>query len=205
MRIKVVRIFNTYGPRMHPNDGRVVSNFIMQALQGEDITIYGEGTQTRAFCYVDDLVDGFVRLMATDDSITGPINLGNPVEIQVRELAERVIQLVGSRSKIVRRPLPTDDPTQRCPDITRARALLGWEPQVPLEEGLKRTIAYFDRLLSAVPAHTASAREPRGATAVPARSVLALTEGLGGCRVSSCERRSGRSALLGRLQAELSE
>jgi len=147
-RIKVVRIFNTYGPRMHPNDGRVVSNFIVQALKGEDITIYGEGTQTRAFCYVDDLIEGFLRLMATGDSVTGPINIGNPHEIPVSALAEIVIRLTGSRSRLVRRPLPADDPLQRCPDITQAKAVLGWEPTVPLEQGLNKTIAFFDRLLS---------------------------------------------------------
>jgi UDP-glucuronate decarboxylase len=146
-RIKVVRIFNTYGPRMHPNDGRVVSNFIVQALKGENITLYGEGTQTRAFCYVDDLIEGFVRLMGTDDSITGPINIGNPHEITVRELAETVIRLTGTRSKLVHAPLPADDPTQRCPNITQARELLGWEPKVQLEIGLGKTIAYFDTLL----------------------------------------------------------
>jgi UDP-glucuronate decarboxylase len=147
-RIKVVRIFNTYGPRMHPNDGRVVSNFIVQALKGEDITVYGDGMQTRAFCFVDDLVEGFLRLMATDDSVTGPINIGNPMEIPVRELAERVIRQVGSRSKLIFRPLPVDDPMQRCPDISQARALLDWEPKVALEDGLNRTITYFDRLLT---------------------------------------------------------
>ena len=147
VRIKVVRIFNTYGPRMHPNDGRVVSNFILQALRGEDITLYGDGSQTRAFCYVDDLIEGFVRLMATGDEITGPINIGNPHEIAVRELAERVIALTGSSSKIAYRPLPQDDPTPRCPDISRARDALGWEPTVPLEEGLARTIHYFRSLL----------------------------------------------------------
>jgi UDP-glucuronate decarboxylase len=149
VRIKVVRIFNTYGPRMHPNDGRVVSNFIVQALRGEDITIYGAGTQTRAFCFVDDLVDGFIRFMDASDELVGPINLGNPVEIPVRELAERVIAMTGSASRLVFRPLPIDDPLQRCPDISRARALLGWEPRVALEDGLARTIAYFERLLSA--------------------------------------------------------
>ena len=148
LRVKVVRIFNTYGPRMHPNDGRVVSNFIVQALKGEPITIYGDGSQTRAFCYVDDLIDGFVRLMNTPDEITGPINVGNPVETPVIELAERIIKLTGSSSKLVKRPLPVDDPLQRCPDITRARSVLGWEPKVPLEVGLERTIAYFDRLLA---------------------------------------------------------
>ena len=146
-RIKVVRIFNTYGPRMHPNDGRVVSNFIVQALKGEDITLYGEGTQTRAFCYVDDLIEGFIRLMNTDDSITGPINIGNPHEITVRELAETVIRLTGARSNLVHRPLPADDPTQRCPNITQAREVLGWEPKIELETGLGKTIAYFDNLL----------------------------------------------------------
>ena len=148
LRIKVVRIFNTYGPRMHPNDGRVVSNFIVQALRGEDITLFGDGGQTRAFCYVDDLIEGFLRLMASGEEVTGPINLGNPQEIPVRALAERVIALTGSRSSIVYRPLPQDDPTQRCPDITRARAVLGWEPSVALDDGLARTIAYFERLLS---------------------------------------------------------
>ncbi len=147
-RIKVVRIFNTSGPRMHPNDGRVVSNFIVQALRGEDITIYGAGTQTRAFCYVDDLIEGFMRMMATDDTVTGPINLGNPHEIPVLELAETVIRLTGSRSKLVSRPLPADDPLQRCPDISKAKAVLDWQPKVPLEEGLGKTIAFFDRLLT---------------------------------------------------------
>jgi UDP-glucuronate decarboxylase len=147
-RIKVARIFNTYGPRMHPNDGRVVSNFIVQALRGEEITLFGDGSQTRAFCYVDDLIDGFVRLMATGDEMTGPINLGNPHEIAVKELADRVIRLTNSRSRIVYRDLPQDDPLQRCPDITRARRDLGWEPSVALDDGLARTIAYFDRMLS---------------------------------------------------------
>ena len=147
--IKVARIFNTYGPRMHPNDGRVVSNFIIQALQGDDITLYGDGSQTRAFCYVEDLVDGLIRLMASNPDFTGPINIGNPHEIPVRELAERIVALTNSRSKIVHRPLPQDDPMQRCPDITLAKRVLGWEPKVPLEEGLRRTIAYFDTLLSA--------------------------------------------------------
>jgi UDP-glucuronate decarboxylase len=147
LEIKVVRIFNTYGPRMHPNDGRVVSNFIVQALRGEDITLYGNGSQTRAFCYVDDLIDGFVRLVATDDDITGPINLGNPHEIPVAELADRVIRLTGSQSRIVYRELPQDDPLQRCPDIALARRTLEWEPHVPLDDGLARTIAYFERML----------------------------------------------------------
>ena len=150
VRIKVVRIFNTYGPRMHPNDGRVVSNFIVQALRGEDITIFGNGTQTRAFCYVDDLVDGFVRMMATPDEVTGPINLGNPHEIPIQFLAERVIALTGSKSKIVNHPLPIDDPMQRCPNIGAAQSVLGWTPTVALDTGLRKTIDYFDRLLSAV-------------------------------------------------------
>jgi UDP-glucuronate decarboxylase len=147
-RIKVARIFNTYGPRMHPNDGRVVSNFIMQALRGEDITLFGDGSQTRAFCYVDDLIGGLMRLMATSDEFTGPINLGNPHEIAVRDLAERVIRLTGSRSRTVFRPLPQDDPTQRCPDITLAQRALGWEPSVKLDDGLSRTIGHFDRMLA---------------------------------------------------------
>jgi UDP-glucuronate decarboxylase len=148
LRIRVARIFNTYGPRMHPNDGRVVSNFIVQALRGEEITIYGDGSQTRAFCYVDDLIEGFVRLMAAPDDVTGPINLGNPVETSVGELAQRIVAMINSSSTITYRPLPADDPVQRCPDIGRARAKLGWEPKVPLEIGLGRTIAYFDRLLT---------------------------------------------------------
>ena len=147
--IKVARIFNTYGPRMHPNDGRVVSNFIVQALKGEPLTLYGDGSQTRAFCYVDDLIEGFVRLMATPDGVTGPVNLGNPGEFTIRQLAEKVIALTGSRSRVEHRPLPENDPMQRRPDIARARALLDWSPQVPLEEGLVKTIAYFDRLLGA--------------------------------------------------------
>ena len=146
--IKVARIFNTYGPRMDPGDGRVVSNFIVQALKGKDITIYGEGGQTRSFCYVDDLVEGLVALMATDPAVTGPLNLGNPVETTILELAERVIELTNSSSRLVRRPLPQDDPLKRRPDITLARRLLGWEPKTPLEAGLKRTIEYFDRLLT---------------------------------------------------------
>ena len=148
MKIKVARIFNTYGPRMHPNDGRVVSNFIMAALRGEPITLYGDGSQTRAFCYVDDLIEGFVRLMETDDAVTGPVNLGNPDERSIRELAEEVLRLTGSKSKIEFRPLPADDPMQRCPDITKARQLLGWEPKVTLADGLGDTIAYFRTLLS---------------------------------------------------------
>ena len=148
VRIKVARIFNTYGPRMHPNDGRVVSNFIVQALRGESITLYGDGSQTRAFCFVSDLVEGFIRLMGTEDAVTGPVNLGNPHEIPVRELAERIVRLTGSRSEITYRPLPQDDPTQRCPDITLARKLIGWEPSVALDDGLQRTIAYFANLLA---------------------------------------------------------
>jgi UDP-glucuronate decarboxylase len=147
VRIKVARIFNTYGPRMHPNDGRVVSNFIVQALQGDDITLYGDGSQTRAFCYVDDLVEGLIRLMATGDEVTGPINIGNPHEITVRELAERVIRLTGARSQLVFRPLPADDPLQRCPDIQRASEILNWRPTVILDEGLQKTIAYFKGML----------------------------------------------------------
>ena len=149
VRIKVARIFNTFGPNMHPNDGRVVSNFIVQALQGKDITLYGEGTQTRAFCYVDDLIEGFVRLMRSPEEVTGPINLGNPHEISVRELAERILTLTRSASRLVFRPLPQDDPMQRCPNITLAEQVLGWRPQIMLDEGLQRTIDYFDRLLSA--------------------------------------------------------
>jgi UDP-glucuronate decarboxylase len=147
LRIKVARIFNTYGPRMQPDDGRVVSNFILQALRGEDITLYGDGAQTRSFCFVDDLVDGLVRLMNTPDDVTGPINLGNPHEITVRELAERVIRLVGSRSTLSYHPLPQDDPRQRCPDIRRAREQLGWRPSVDVDAGLAQTIDYFRGLV----------------------------------------------------------
>jgi UDP-glucuronate decarboxylase len=148
LRIKVARIFNTYGPGMHPNDGRVVSNFIVQALLGRDITVYGDGSQTRSFCYVDDLIDGLVRLMATRDEVTGPVNIGNPSEFSVLELAYMVIDLVGSRSRIVRRPLPENDPKQRRPDISRAQELLNWKPYTELKEGLVSTIAYFERLLT---------------------------------------------------------
>jgi UDP-glucuronate decarboxylase len=148
MRIKVARIFNTYGPRMHPNDGRVVSNFIVQALQNKDITVYGDGNQTRSFCYVDDLVDGLVRLMNSKDDIVGPLNLGNPSEFTIRQLAEAVIDLTGSRSKVVHRPLPQDDPKQGRPEIGRALELLGWRPIIQLREGLTKTIAYFDGLFS---------------------------------------------------------
>ena len=149
--IRVARIFNTYGPRMHPNDGRVVSNFIVQALRGEPITVYGDGSQTRSFCYVDDLVDGFVRFMRLEPPFTGPVNLGNPGEFTILELAERIIDLTGSASKIVRKPLPSDDPAQRRPDIGLARGKLGWEPRVQLNDGLKRTIAFFEQLLRADP------------------------------------------------------
>jgi UDP-glucuronate decarboxylase len=145
--IKVVRIFNTYGPRMHPNDGRVVSNFIVQALKGEDITIYGDGSQTRSFCYVDDLIDVIVRMMDSERDFTGPVNIGNPVEHTMLELAEKVIALVGGRSKLVYKPLPADDPRQRQPDISLARDKLGWQPKVALEDGLKETIGYFRQLL----------------------------------------------------------
>jgi UDP-glucuronate decarboxylase len=148
LRIKVARIFNTYGPRMHPNDGRVVSNFIVQALSGEPITIYGEGRQTRSFCYVDDLIGGLVALMETGDEVTGPVNLGNPGEYSILELASRVIALANSSSKLVYKPLPSDDPIQRQPDISQARAVLGWEPKVALDDGLTRTIAYFEKLLT---------------------------------------------------------
>jgi UDP-glucuronate decarboxylase len=148
LQIKVARIFNTYGPRMHPNDGRVVSSFIVQALTNRDITVFGEGEQTRSFCYVDDLIDGFVRLMASPDEVIGPINLGNPHEMTVRELAEMVIGITGSSSRIVHRPLPQDDPRQRRPDISEASRQIGWQPRVPLEEGLRKTIAYFDGMLS---------------------------------------------------------
>jgi UDP-glucuronate decarboxylase len=146
--IKVARIFNTYGPRMHPNDGRVVSNFIVQALMNKDITVYGDGSQTRSFCYVDDLVDGLIRLMESDRDIVGPINLGNPSEFTIRQLAETVIDLTGSRSKIIHRPLPQDDPKQRQPDISKAQELLGWQPAVALADGLTKTIAYFEGLLA---------------------------------------------------------
>jgi UDP-glucuronate decarboxylase len=145
--IKVARIFNTYGPYMHPNDGRVVSNFILQALRGEDVTIYGDGSQTRSFCYVSDMVDGLIRLMNTRDTITGPANLGNPVETTILELAEKIIDLAGSQSEIVFKPLPPDDPEKRQPDIALARDLIGWEPRVPLDEGLRKTVAYFDDLV----------------------------------------------------------
>lgn len=148
LEVKVVRIFNTYGPRMHPNDGRVVSNFIVQALRGEDITIYGDGSQTRSFCYVDDMVEGFVRMMASPATLTGPINMGNPGEFTILELAETILRMVGGRSRLVMRPLPQDDPQQRQPDISLAKTALNWSPQVHLEEGLTRTIDYFKTLLA---------------------------------------------------------
>lgn len=148
LRIKVARIFNTYGPNMHPNDGRVVSNFIMQALQNKPLTIYGDGSQTRSFCYVDDLIEAFVRLMDTADDFTGPVNTGNPKEFTIKELAEKVISLTGSSSELICKALPSDDPTQRRPDITLAKKMLGWEPKIQLEEGLKKTIPYFERILN---------------------------------------------------------
>jgi UDP-glucuronate decarboxylase len=147
LEIKVVRIFNTYGPRMHPNDGRVVSNFIVQALRGEDITIYGDGSQTRSFCYVDDLIEGFIRMMATPHEVTGPINIGNPVEFSIKELAETVLKLVGGDSKLIFKPLPQDDPKQRQPDITIARKTLDWNPKVNLDQGLLTTVDYFRKFL----------------------------------------------------------
>ncbi|SDW99485.1 UDP-glucuronic acid decarboxylase family protein [Thiocapsa roseopersicina] len=151
LRIKVARIFNTYGPRMHPNDGRVVSNFIVQALRNQPITIYGGGSQTRSFCYVDDLIEAFVRLMDTPDDFTGPVNVGNPNEFTILELATKVIELTGSRSELSYKPLPSDDPTQRQPDISLAKSAMDWEPAVPLATGLQRTIAYFDELLGRTP------------------------------------------------------
>lgn len=147
LKIKVARIFNTYGPRMHPDDGRVVSNFIMQALKGKDITVYGDGSQTRSFCYVDDMIDGLIKLMNSPDEFTGPVNLGNPAEFSILELAEIIIELTGSRSKIVFKPLPEDDPKQRQPDIRLATEILRWQPKVPLRDGLERTIAYFREVL----------------------------------------------------------
>jgi UDP-glucuronate decarboxylase len=162
LRIKVARIFNTYGPRMHPNDGRVVSNFIVQALLGRDITVYGDGTQTRSFCYVDDLIDGLMRLMATPDAVTGPINVGNPHEFSMLELAGLVIEMTGSRSKIVHRPLPENDPRQRRPDISRAQEKLSWAPKMQLKEGLISTIAYFESLLSQKGVREALAKDTVG-------------------------------------------
>jgi UDP-glucuronate decarboxylase len=151
LEIKVARIFNTYGPNMHPNDGRVISNFIVQALKGEEITIYGDGSQTRSFCYVDDLVDGMIRLMRSPADFIGPVNLGNPGEYTIRQLAEEVLRLTGSGSKLTFKPLPSDDPVRRCPDISLAKARLDWQPTVPLEDGLKETIAYFRALLAETP------------------------------------------------------
>ena len=230
LRIKVVRIFNTYGPRMHPNDGRVVSNFIVQALKGEPITLYGDGSQTRSFCYVDDLIEGFLRLMASPDDVTGPINIGNPGEFTIRELAEKVIALTGSRSELVHRPLPENDPTQRQPDITRAKALLDWEPTIALEQGLKKTIAYFDALLAGrrtrrpeaprPPARAGGSVRARGAGDGASRlrpatqSDIAQGRGLAGCgfraRASQAPRRgevarppvaAGQDVVLPRQQA----
>ena len=145
--VKIVRIFNTYGPRMHPNDGRVVSNFILQALQNQDITIYGDGSQTRSFCYRDDLIDAMIRMMNTPDEVTGPVNIGNPGEFTILQLAEMILEMTGSKSRIIRKPLPADDPKQRRPDISKARELLKWEPVTPLRDGLAMTIEYFDNLL----------------------------------------------------------
>ena len=174
LRIKVLRIFNTYGPRMHPNDGRVVSNFIVQALQGQPITLYGEGLQTRSFCYVDDLIDGALRLMGTPDTVTGPINVCNPVEVTIRELAQTIVRLTGSASPLVFRPLPQDDPMQRCPDITKARETLGWAPLVQLEQGLARTIDYFERLLTSSTGPLPYGLQPSAtAVAVPAQALAA--------------------------------
>ncbi|MFO1190228.1 MAG: UDP-glucuronic acid decarboxylase family protein [Alphaproteobacteria bacterium] len=158
LRIRVARIFNTYGPRMHPNDGRVISNFVVQALRNEPITVYGDGGQTRSFCYVDDMTDALVRLMDAPDDMTGPVNLGNPVECTIRSVAETILRLAHSRSEIVTRPLPVDDPMQRCPDIGLARKVLAWSPNVPLEKGLVRTIAYFQTLLSGAGRPHAQAR-----------------------------------------------
>jgi UDP-glucuronate decarboxylase len=151
VKIKVARIFNTYGPRTHPNDGRVVSSFIVQALQNKDITVFGEGQQTRSFCYVDDLIEAFVRIMASPDDVCGPINIGNPGEFTILELAKIVIDLTGSRSKVVNRPLPQDDPRQRRPDITEAKRLLDWSPEISLQDGLRKTIPYFEQMLSTMP------------------------------------------------------
>ena len=153
LKIKIARIFNTYGPRMHPNDGRVISNFVVQALQNKDITVYGDGSQTRSFCYVDDLIDGLVRLMETSDDVVGPFNLGNPEEFSVRELAETIIALIGSSSRIIHRPLPEDDPKQRRPDISKAQAILHWQPKTSLRDGLMKVVVYFERLLSGQEAH----------------------------------------------------
>jgi UDP-glucuronate decarboxylase len=171
LRIKVARIFNTYGPGMHPNDGRVVSNFIVQALLGRDITVYGDGSQTRSFCYVDDLIDGLVRLMATPDDVTGPVNIGNPAEFSVLELAKMVIDLVGSSSRIVHRPLPENDPKQRQPDISRAQELLDWRPYTALKDGLVSTIEYFKRLLREHEGYCSSKERQRSSTMVKLTAV----------------------------------
>ena len=170
LQIKVARIFNTYGPRMHPRDGRVVSSFIVQALTGQDITIFGEGQQTRSFCYVDDLIEGFLRLMATPRDIVGPINLGNPGEFTMLELAQKVIDLTGTRSRIVHRPLPSDDPRQRRPNIDLARDVLEWTPAVTLEQGLQRTIPYFERLLASLPQGMLSEQAERMTNGVDAET-----------------------------------
>ncbi|MBV9064787.1 MAG: SDR family oxidoreductase [Methylobacteriaceae bacterium] len=167
LETKVVRIFNTYGPRMHPNDGRVVSNFVVQALKGEDITIYGDGSQTRAFCYVDDLVEAMLRMMATAPEITGPVNIGNPGEFSIRELAALVIELTGTKSKLVSKPLPQDDPKQRRPDISLAKKVLDWEPKIELRQGLAKTIEYFDTFLSEEGSKSKS--KPRSGSAISAR------------------------------------
>ncbi len=147
LNIRVARIFNTYGPRMHPNDGRVVSNFVIQALKNEPISIYGDGSQTRSFCYVDDLINGFLKLMDAPDDVTGPVNIGNPGEFTIKQLAEMVIEMTGSKSELTFQPLPQDDPLQRCPDITRAKEQIGWEPTIPLREGLEKTIAHFKTII----------------------------------------------------------
>jgi UDP-glucuronate decarboxylase len=189
VEIKVARIFNTYGPRMHPNDGRVVSNFVVQALQGQPISIYGDGSQTRSFCYVDDMIEGFVRLMGSPTHVTGPINLGNPGEFTIKELAELTIEMTGSKSKLTYKPLPQDDPKQRRPDITLAKQRLKWQPAVPLREGLRHTIQYFDRLLSGadLPVHAngtsvrvAPLRAPIAADLAPNGSGLSTPVGEAG-------------------------
>jgi UDP-glucuronate decarboxylase len=182
LRIKVARIFNTYGPRMHPNDGRVVSNFIMQALRNDDITIYGDGSQTRSFCYVDDLVEGLIRLMETPDEVTGPINLGNPGEFTIRQLAQAVIELTGSASKLVARPLPQDDPRQRQPDLSLAREILGWQPTTKLRDGLTMAIAHFRKLLAEDPAPLTAVEKAAGAPTGRARALEEVLLAEGRCR-----------------------
>jgi UDP-glucuronate decarboxylase len=177
VNVKVARVFNTYGPRMQVNDGRVVSNFIVQALRGNPLTIYGDGLQTRSFCYVDDLIDGFLRLMFHPEPLGAPVNLGNPQEFTILELAELVLDLTGSRARTVFRPLPSDDPTQRCPDIGRAQSELGWRPRVALREGLERTIAYFDRLLSGEPrARKGVRKKPAAALAISTASLTSVED-----------------------------